>query len=104
MGLLLGRYSTRGDEMPVIVTELYDALREAGVTDEKARSAAVVRDDAKITKLQMRIDERLAHLERDLKWLKWGAVFLLLAVAAPVAAVFLFGKNLFKGVAWLPNL
>jgi hypothetical protein len=64
MGLLLGRYSTRGDEMPVIVTELYDALREAGVTEEKARSAAVVRDDAKITKLQMRIDERLAHLER----------------------------------------
>jgi hypothetical protein len=88
--------------MPIIVTELYDALRELGSTDEKARAAAVVRN----THLQTSIDQRLAHLEKDLKRLKWGVVgvFWLMAVMGAVAAVFLFGENLFKGVAWLPNL
>jgi hypothetical protein len=44
--------------MPIIFTELYDTLREAGASDDdRARAAAVVRQD---TQLQTSIDKRLA--------------------------------------------
>jgi hypothetical protein len=90
--------------MPVIFTELYDVLRQVGATDEKARAAAVVHNDIKITQLQMSIDKRLARLEKELKRLKWGVVGVFwMAVAGAVSAVFLYGENLFKGVAWLAN-
>jgi hypothetical protein len=80
--------------MPVIFTELYDALRQVGATDEKARAAAVVHNDIKITQLQMSIDKRLARLEKELKRLKWGVVGVFwMAVAGAVTAVFLFGEN-----------
>jgi hypothetical protein len=76
-------------------------LKQAGVTDDRARAAAVVvRDDVKITQLEVSIDERLARLEKDLRWLKWGvmAVFLLLSGGGVMTAFLLLGGEFFKAV------
>jgi hypothetical protein len=85
--------------MPVIFTELYDALRQVGATDEKARAAAVVHNDIKITQLQMSIDKRLARLEKELKRLKWGVVGVFwMAVAGAVTAVSYTGRTSSKAL------
>ena len=76
-------------------------LKQAGVTDDRARAAAVVvRDDVKITQLEVSIDERLARLEKDLRRLKWGvmAVFLLLSGGGVMTAFLLLGGEFFKAV------
>ena len=76
-------------------------LKQVGVTDGRARAAAVVvRDDVKITQLEVSIDERLARLEKDLRWLKWGvmAVFLLLSGGGVMTAFLLLGGEFFKAV------
>jgi predicted ATPase len=62
--------------MPVMIGELYDALKEAGASEEKARAAA--------TSVAV-YENRFAKLETDLAVLKWIAgtnVVLTLAVLA----------------------
>lgn len=48
--------------MPVMIGELYDALKEAGASDEKARAAA--------TSVAV-YENRFAKIETDLAVLKW---------------------------------
>ena len=65
-------------------------LKQAGVTDDRARAAAVVvRDDVKITQLEVSIDERLARLEKDLSLLSGRGV---------MTAFLLLGGEFFKAV------
>jgi hypothetical protein len=65
-------------------------LKQVGVTDGRARAAAVVvRDDVKITQLEVSIDERLARLEKDLSLLSGGGV---------MTAFLLLGGEFFKAV------
>ena len=100
-----GRNDTRvtASTMTTIIAELYDALRDVGATDEKARAAAVVHNDAKIGA----IDARLAHLEKDLKRIKRRvtAVLVLLVGGGALAACFLvLGQRFFEDVWRLTNL
>jgi hypothetical protein len=59
--------------MSTIIVELYDALKEAGASDEKARAAAQVLAN---------YDSRFSKIEADLPVLKW-MVGLILAAPAP---------------------
>lgn len=58
--------------MAVMVSEVYDALREIGVSEEKARAAA----EAMAT-----LEPQLTSIRSDLRVLKWqvGALFALFA-------------------------
>ncbi len=55
--------------MPIMSAELYDALIEAGASEEKARKAAeaVAAYDNRFAAL----DVRLATISGELAWLKW---------------------------------
>lgn len=74
--------------MAVMVSELYDALKEAGASEEKARAAATS---------VAAYEERFNRIERDLTLLKWmvggvyvlgaPAIWLMLKVAAKVGAL-----------------
>lgn len=74
--------------MTTMVTEVYDALRDAGVGDDKAKRAA---------EAMASCDPQLARIRSDLRVLKWqvGALFaitgptllLLLRVAGKVGAL-----------------
>jgi hypothetical protein len=83
--------------------DLYDALKQAGVADDRARAAAAVRDDIKITQLQVSIDKRLAHMEKDLRWRKWEvlAVFFLLGGGGIMVVFVLLGGEFVKSVLGL---
>lgn len=70
--------------MPLLLSEVYDALLEAGASDAKARSAAaaiagydnrLVNIEAKVDKL----DTRLTALDNKLPWM-FGVVFSLLVL------------------------
>lgn len=49
--------------MPLMSSELYDALLEAGASDEKARKAA---------ESVAAYEARFANIERDIHQIKWG--------------------------------
>jgi hypothetical protein len=61
--------------MTTMITELYDALKEAGATDDKARKAAetVAADES-----------RFSRIEADLTLLKWMIGFNLAATLGVV--------------------
>lgn len=61
--------------MTVMVTEVYDALREAGASEEKARKAAETLAQS---------DQRFAKIDTDLAVLKWMVGFTLAGVAGLV--------------------
>jgi hypothetical protein len=54
-----------------------------------------VRDHDKNTQLEVSIDERLAHPEKDLRWLKWGALAVFLLSDAGKAVLGLTTPNLY---------
>ena len=66
--------------MSTIIVELYDALKEAGATDEKARAAAQALANH---------DNRFSKVEPDLLVLKWMVGFILAGVASLVARAFI---------------
>jgi hypothetical protein len=96
--------------MSNMLTEVYDAFRYAGVSDEKARSAATARSsteprfdalDRKIDKLEAKIDlrfaeadckidTRFAKVEGDISLLRWMMTFTLATV---VTILFLLLKR-----------
>ena len=98
--------------MTTIIAELYDALRDVGATDEKARAAAVVRNDAKIDVRLAHIEMDLTHLEKDLKRIKRRITAVLLLLigglligGSVVAACFLLlGQKFFEDIWRLTNL
>jgi hypothetical protein len=69
----------RRDSMSTIIVELYDALKEAGTSDEKARAAA---------QALANYDSRFSKIEPDLLVLKWMVGFILAGVASLVVKTF----------------
>ena len=61
--------------MSAIVKEVYDAFREAGVSEEKATEAAKAIAD---------FDTRFAKLEADLLVLKWMVGLVIVAEVLPL--------------------
>lgn len=61
--------------MSTMITELYDALKEAGASEEKARAAAktMADYDSRFNK----IDQDLALIKAEIMVLKWMLGFLL---------------------------
>ncbi len=66
--------------------ELYEALKEAGVSDEKARTAAEAIEDIQDNKRFRQIESELyglksdvAELKSELKIVKWMSAFILAA-------------------------
>lgn len=57
--------------MPLMSSELYDALIEAGASDEKARKAA---------EAVAAYEARFARIETDLTQIKWGIGTLIVLV------------------------
>jgi hypothetical protein len=62
--------------MAMMMSSLYDALRDGGTSDEKARKAA---------EEVAAYDNRFARIESDLNLLKWMVGFVLAIVAAILA-------------------
>lgn len=65
--------------MSTMITELYDALREAGASEEKAQAAAKAMAD---------YDSRFGKVEADLLVLKWMVGFILAGVMSLVLKTF----------------
>jgi len=66
--------------------ELYEALKEAGASDEKARTAAEaiedIRDDKRFRQIESEIyglKSDVAELKSELKIVKWMSAFILAA-------------------------
>ena len=65
--------------MPLLLSEVYDALLEAGATDAKARSAAtaIAGYDNRLLSIEGKVDKldtRLTALDSKLTWM-FGVVF-----------------------------
>ena len=65
--------------MSTIIVELYDALKEASASDEKARAAAQT----------LTYDNCFSKIEADLLVLKWMVGFILAGVAPLVVRSFI---------------
>ena len=59
--------------MPTMLSELYDALKDAGASEEHARKAAeaVAAHEQRFTALEGKIDTLRAELKGDMAWVKW---------------------------------
>ena len=62
-----------------MIVEVYDALKEAGASDENARAAA---------QTLANYDNRFSKIEADLRGLKWVVGFILAGVASLVVKTF----------------
>ena len=85
--------------MSLIVAEVYDALIEAGTSEEKTKAAAgaiplaerlVTKEDldelkAQFNELKVSVNERFAKVERDLALLKFGYGPVVLALLVKIA-------------------
>ena len=85
--------------MSLIVSEVYDALIEAGTSEEKAKAAAgaiplperlATKEDldelkASVNELKANFNERFAKVERDLALLKFGYGPAILALLIKIA-------------------
>lgn len=78
--------------MSLIVAEVYDALIEAGTSEEKAKAAAgaiplaerlATKED--LDELKADFNERLAKIERDLALVKFGYGPVVLALLIKIA-------------------
>ena len=78
--------------MSLIVSEVYDALIEAGTSEEKAKAAAgaiplperlATKED--LGELKAGFNERFAKIERDLALLKFGYGPVILALLIKIA-------------------
>ena len=73
-----------------MISEVYDAFREAGASEEKARKAAeaVAAFDNRFHTLERDMDKRFSVLERDMAVLKWMIGFNLAMTVAILWKVF----------------
>jgi hypothetical protein len=69
-----------------MVTELYDALREAGASEDKARKAAevVASYDREFASIQLKLE----HMGGQLRMLQWGQSITLAGVVAVLLKMF----------------
>jgi hypothetical protein len=75
--------------MPIMMEKLYDALRAADVSDEKARAAAV--EAADFTNRLNTLETRLTKIEAELTTMKWMLGFNLAFVVAITFKIFMPG-------------
>ncbi len=80
--------------MSLIVAEVYDAFRTAGVPEEQARRAAeaCTVTDTRFDKLEARMEKletRMVKVERDLAVLKWMVAATFAGVLSLVLKAFL---------------
>lgn len=68
--------------MSTMIREVYDAFKEAGVSEEKAAKAAEALSELREESRLRVIEERLARLEGDNKLLRWMVGFNLALTAA----------------------
>ena len=80
--------------MSLIVIEVYDALIEAGASEEKAKAAAgaipraqglATKEDLRKLRVRVGLDERLARIDRDLALLKFGYGPVIMALLIKIA-------------------
>ena len=78
--------------MSLIVSEVYDALKEAGASEEKAKAAAgaiplaerlATKED--LADLKASLEARLSKLDRDVAMLKFGYGPAILALLVKIA-------------------
>jgi hypothetical protein len=76
--------------MSTMISEVYDAFREAGASEEKSRKAAeaVAAFDTRFHNLERSMDKRFSDLERDMAVLKWMVGFNLAIGIATLWKVF----------------
>jgi hypothetical protein len=76
--------------MAVMVVELYEALREAGASEQKAQAAAQAMADynARFDKLEIKIDTGLAEVRAQITMLKWMNGIVISGVAALIINTF----------------
>lgn len=68
--------------MTTMIREVYEALKEAGATEEKAAAAAEAIEEARDETRLRAIERDVADLKADVRLMKWMLGFLLaLAVA-----------------------
>jgi len=76
--------------MSVIVKEVYDAFREAGVSEEAATDAAQAvfsRSENRFDRVDERLDEidrRIAKVDSDLRVIKWMTGLIFVVVVLPM--------------------
>jgi hypothetical protein len=59
--------------MPTMLSELYDALKDAGATEEHARKAAeaVAAHEQRFAILEGKIDTLRAEVKGEMAWTRW---------------------------------
>jgi hypothetical protein len=72
-------YAAKGDRSMLMIAELYDALREAGASEEKARGAASA---------VAQYEDRLNRIERELHLHRWMLGYLVAATTAMLWRLF----------------
>lgn len=86
--------------MTTMVTELYDALREAGASEEKSRRAAEAlanyddrfnRIETRITEARADLDLQISAVRSDVTLLKWMTGTTLALVLASAIKLFVHG-------------
>jgi hypothetical protein len=83
--------------MSTMIFEVYDALKEAGASDEKARAAAeaIASYEDRFNRIEHALDEirhDITWLRNDVTWLKW-------AIALGFSAIITLGA-LMTGMMW----
>ena len=73
--------------MSTMISEVYDALKEAGASDEKARAAAeaITSQNERFTRIEHQLDKIGGDMDKirgDIDWLKWSIVLGFSAVIA----------------------
>jgi outer membrane murein-binding lipoprotein Lpp len=76
--------------MAVMVVELYEALREAGASEQKAQAAAQAMADynARFDKLEIEVETGLAEVKAQTTMLKWMNGIVIGCVAALIIDTF----------------
>ena len=81
--------------MPAIIVEVYDALRSAGVSEDKAKAAAeVMFRHAPATRVSAindtiaRMEDRVIGIQKDVRFIKWTTCAILALVVIKTVARF----------------
>jgi hypothetical protein len=72
----------RGRPMGMMIAEVYDALKEAGASEEKAKAAA---------ESLANYESRFTKIEADLLVIKWMVGVVIVGILSLVARAFLLG-------------
>ena len=73
--------------MSTMISEVYEALKEAGASDEKARAAAeaIANQNERFSRIENQLDKIGSDMDKirsDIDWLKWSTALGFSAVIA----------------------